>query len=177
MTGMAVERDFRKLTPATQAELRRIAVAMVRAGKTRIEAAEAVGVNRRFVGRWVKAAAQRGEAALAGGRRGRRPGEQQALSAAQQEGLRSLIIRDCPGRFGLSFALWTRPAVRALIARESGVWLTLPAGGRSLQAWGFTAPRPMRRATERRDEAVRAWLESTYPTIACNARARGCEIH
>ena len=41
MTGMAIERDFRKLAPATQAELRRVAVAMVRAGKTRIEAAEA----------------------------------------------------------------------------------------------------------------------------------------
>src|ERR1044071_7064883 len=69
MIGMAIKRDFRKLALATQAELRRIAVAMVRAGKTRIEAAEAVGVNRRFVGRWVKAAAQRGEAALAGGGR------------------------------------------------------------------------------------------------------------
>ena len=68
---MAIERDFRKLTPATQAELRRIAVAMVRAGKTRIEAAATVGVNRRFVGQWVKAAAQSGEAALAGGRQGR----------------------------------------------------------------------------------------------------------
>ena len=86
MTGMAIERDFRKLAPATQAEFRRVAVAMVRAGKTRIEAAEAVGVNRRFVGRWVTAAAQCGEAALAGGRRGRCPGEQKALSAAQQEG-------------------------------------------------------------------------------------------
>jgi len=63
---MAVERDFRKLAPATQAELRRVAVAMVRAGRTRIEAAEAVGVNRRFVGRWVRAADQAGEAALAG---------------------------------------------------------------------------------------------------------------
>ena len=41
-TGMVIERDFRKLTPTTQAELRRIAVAMVRAGKTRIEAAETV---------------------------------------------------------------------------------------------------------------------------------------
>ena len=92
---MAIERDFRKLTPATQAELRRVAVAMVRAGRTRIEAAEAVGVNRRFVGQWVKAAEQAGEAALAGRRRGRRPGEQKALSAAQEEGLRSLIARGC----------------------------------------------------------------------------------
>ena len=140
MTGMTIERDFRKLTPATQAELRRVAVAMVRAGRTRIEAAEAVGVHRGFVGRWVQAAEQAGEAALAGGRRGRRPGEHKALSAAQEEGLRSLI-RGCPDRFGLSFALWTRPAVRALIARETGVWLTLSVVGRYLRAWGFTAPR------------------------------------
>src|SRR5215213_3066292 len=135
MTGVSIERNFCKLTLARQAELRRIAMAMVRAGKTRIEAAEAVGANRRFVGRWVKAAAQSGEAALAGGRRGRRPGEQQALSAAQQEGLRSLIIRDCPDRFGLSFALWTRPAVRALIARETAVWLTMPMISRYRRAW------------------------------------------
>src|SRR5919112_148963 len=173
---MTIKRDFRKLTLATQAELRRVAVAMVRAGKTRIEAAETVGVNRRFVGRWVKAAAQYGEAALAGGRRGRRPGEQQALSAAQQEGLRSLIIRDCPDRYGLSFALWTRPAVRALIARETGVWLTLPVVGRYLRAWGFSAQRPMRRASERQEAAVGEWLENTYPAIARKAKAQGCEI-
>ena len=87
---MVIKRDFRTLAPATQAELRRVAVAMVRAGKTRIEAAETVGVNRRFVGRWVKAADHSGEAVLAGRRRGRRPGEQKALSAAQEEGLRYL---------------------------------------------------------------------------------------
>src|SRR3954467_11985280 len=174
---MVIKRDFRTLAPATQAELRRVAVAMVRAGKTRVEAAETVGVNRRFVGQWVKLAAQRGEAVLAGGRGGRRPGEQKALSAAQEEGLRSLIARGCPDRFGLSFALWTRQAVRALIARETGVWLTLSVVGRYLRAWGFTAQRPMRRATERRDEAIREWLESTYPAVARRARAQGCEIH
>src|SRR3569833_1247382 len=155
MTGMAIERDFRELAPATQAELRRIAVAMVRAGKTRIEAAETVGVNRRFVGQWVKAAVQCGEAALAGRRRGRRPGEQKALSAGQEEGLRYLIARGCPEQYGLSFALWTRQAVRALIARETGVWLSLSVVGRCLRAWGFTAQRPVRRAAERQDEAGR----------------------
>jgi transposase len=150
---------------------------MVTAGKTRIEAAETVGVNRRFVGQWVKAAAQSGEAVLAGGRRGRRPGEQKALSTAQEDRLRVLIARGCPDQFGLSFALWTRQAVRALIARESGVWLTLSVVGRYLRAWGFTAQRPARRATERRDEAVRKWLERIYPAIARQARAQGCEIH
>src|SRR3954464_1655143 len=148
---MVIKRDFRTLAPATQAELRRIAVAMVRAGKTRVEAAATVGVNRRFVGQWVKVAAQRGEAVLAGRRRGRRPGEQKALSAVQEDRLRGLIARGCPDQYGLSFALWTRPAVRALIARETGVWLSLSVVGDYLRGWGFTAQRPMRRATERRE--------------------------
>src|SRR4051812_30823677 len=93
--------------------------------------------------------------ALAGGRRGRRPGEQKALSAVQEEGLRCLIARGCPDQYGLSFALWTRQAVRALIARESGVWLSLSVVGDYLRGWGFTAQRPARRATERRGEGVR----------------------
>src|SRR4029079_4395339 len=117
-----------------------------------------------------------GEAVLAGGRRGRRPGEQKALSAVQEGRLRVLIARGGPDQFGLSFALWTRQAVRALIAREIGVWLSLSVVGRYLRAWGFTAQRPARRASERRDEAVRAWLERTYPAIARKAKAQGCEI-
>src|ERR1051325_3426721 len=141
---MAIKRDFRKLAPATQAELRRVAVAMVGAGKTRVEAAETVGVSRRFVGQWVKVAGQGSGAGWVGGGRGRRPGEQKALSAAQEDRLRVRIARGCPDQFGLSFALWTRQAVRALIARETGVWLTLSVVGRYLRAWGFTAQRPAR---------------------------------
>ncbi len=66
--------------------------------------------------------------------------------------------------------------MRALIARETGVWLTLPVVGRYLRAWGFTAQRPARRTTERQDEVIRAWLESTYPAIAQRAKTQGCEI-
>src|SRR4051812_27614130 len=137
MTGMAMERDFRKLALARQAALRGVAVALARAGKTRIEAAEGAGVNRRFVARWVKAVDQSGEAVLAGGRRGRRPGEQQALSAAQEDRLGVLIARGCPDQVGLCFALWTRQGdapggAGADCAREWG--LAGSAGGRPLSA-------------------------------------------
>jgi transposase len=83
--------------------LRRIAVAMVRAGKTRIEAAETVGVNRRFVGQWVKAAARSGEAVLAGRRRGRRPGEQQALGVVQEDRLRRRDRREIGGATAVGY--------------------------------------------------------------------------
>jgi transposase len=175
--GMVPCRDFRKLDPATQAELRRIAVAMVDAGKTRVEAAAAVGVNRRFVGEWVDAVRRSGEAALAGGRRGRRPGEQKALSLLQEQKIRRLIVDKCPDRLKLPFALWSRAAVGALIAREAKVPLSASAVGRYLRAWGFTAQRPARRAIERREPEVRAWLHREYPAIASHAKAEGAEIH
>ncbi|HUB10987.1 MAG TPA: IS630 family transposase, partial [Acetobacteraceae bacterium] len=81
---MASDRDFRKLPPAVQSELRRVAVDMVGSGKSRVEVAAAIGVNGRFVGAWVSAFEQSGEFALASGRRGRRPGEQKTLSKRQE---------------------------------------------------------------------------------------------
>jgi transposase len=175
--GMVLRRDFRKLEPATQAELRRVAVALVEAGKTRVEAAAAVGVNRRFVGEWVEAVRRSGEAALAGGRRGRRPGEQKPLTPQQERRIRRLITERCPDQLKLPFALWTRGAVGALIARETGVRPSASALGRILRAWGFTAQRPARRASERREPAVRTWLQCAYPVIAARAKAEGAEIH
>lgn len=174
---MADHRDFRQLDMATQAALRHVAVALVAAGKTRGEAAATAGVNRRYVGEWVAPAARSGAAALAGGRRGRRPGEQKALSPRQETRIRRLIADKCPDQLKLPFALWTREAVGALIAHETGVRLSPSAVGRYLRAWGVTAPRPMKRATERREPLIRAWLEREYPAIMARAKAEGCEIH
>jgi len=174
---MVRDRDFRKLDPATQAELRRVAVRMVQVGKTRVEAAEAVGVNRHFVGRWVGAVDQSGEAALAGGRRGRRPGEQKALSSAQERRIRQLISDKCPDQLDLPFSLWTREAVGMLIGREAGVHLSRSTISSYLRGWHFTPQRPRKRATERREPEIRHWLEHDYPAIAKRAKAEGAEIH
>jgi transposase len=173
---MSGKRDFRTLDAASQAALRRVAVRMVAAGKTRCEAAEAVGVNRRFVGRWVAAAARSGEAALSGGKRGRRPGEQKALPRRAEDRIKRLITGHCPDQWGLPFALWTREAVAALIQRETGARLSASTISAYLRSWRFTAQRPMRRATERREPAVHTWLEREYPAIAARAKTEGAEI-
>ena len=167
------ERDFRKLDPATQAELRRVAVCLVAAGRTRLEAAAAVGVNRRFVGGWVAAARRHGEVALGGGRRGRRAGEQKALTRPQELRIRRLIAERCPDQLKLPFALWTREAVAAL----NGSGPVAVQHRRYLRSWGMTAQRPARRATERSEPAVQAWLRRDYPAIAARAKAEHAEIH
>lgn len=174
---MSVDRDFRKLEPSVQAELRRRAVAMVDGGMTRLAAAKAVGVNRRFVAKWLKARDEGGDAALEGGRRGRRPGEQSWLSEAEGARIRKLITDRCPDQLKLPFALWTREAVRELIERETGHRLSLQAVSVYLQRWGFTAQRPKHRATERREPEVQAWLENDYPAIVKRAKAEAAEIH
>jgi transposase len=173
---MPVERDFRKLDPAAQAEARRIAVAMVKSGRTRMQAAEAVGVNRRFVGAWVVAEKAQGAAALAGKKRGRRPGEQKALTWEEEQKVRKLVIDKCPDQLKLPFALWTREAVAVLIERKTTKRLSLKVVGRYLKSWGMTPQRPMRRATERNEAAVRQWLREDYPAIAERAKAEGAEI-
>jgi transposase len=174
---MLLARDFRKLPPAVQAELRRVAVNLVLSGKSRIAAAEAVGVNRRFVGNWMSAFEASGEAALAGGRRGRRKGEQKALGSRQEAMIRRLVVGCCPDQLKLPFALWTRAAVGELVARKTGIRLSVRAVGSYLAAWGFTAQKPIRRATERDDAAIQAWLTRDYRAIAARARREGAEIH
>ncbi len=174
---MVSGRDFRKLDKATQAELRRVAVGMVQAGKTQTEAAATVGVQRRYVGKWVAAVERCGEGALSGGRRGRRPGEQKALSPAQERKVRRLIIRKSPDELDLPFALWTREAVGMLMERKTGVRLSKTTVGAYLRSWRFTPQRPRRRATEREEPAIRKWVKRDYPAIVRRAKAEGAEIH
>jgi transposase len=173
---MAHLRDFRKLSPEAQAEARRIAVEMVKAGKTKREAAATVGVNRRFVGDWVRAEAARGASALVGGKRGRRKDEQKALTPSGEFLIRNLVKDKCPDQLKLPFALWTREAVRDLVLQRTGLRLALTTIGNYLRAWGMTVQRPVRRATERSEPAVRAWLEHDYPKIVRRAKAENAEI-
>lgn len=173
---MSKDRDFRKLGPAVQAELRRRAVAMVDAGKTRQEAASAVGVSRRFVGKWVDVRDAQGDAALDGGKRGRRPGEQMVLPAKAANRIRGKITDKCPDQLKLPFSLWTREAVQDLIERETGLKLSLQSVSDYLKRWGFTAQRPVKRATERKEPAIEAWLANDYPAIVKRAKREKAEI-
>src|SRR4051812_29512949 len=49
--------------------------------------------------------------------------------------------------------------------------------GRYLKAWGLSAQRPVRRAYERNDAAIAAWLKQVYPAIARQAKAEHAAIY
>jgi transposase len=81
-----------------------------------------------------------------------------------------------PDQLKLPGFLWTRALVAELIVRELGVEVGEETVGRYLRAWGFSPQKPMRRAYEQSDEAVRRWLEQTYPAIEKAARRQRAEI-
>jgi transposase len=170
-----VVRDARSLPPEAQAELRRTAVRLVAEGRSKTEVGELLGVARETVGRWVKAHGGGGDRALDARRRGRRPGHTK-LTEAQQQRIATLVAGKNPDQLKLPGFLWTRALVRELIVREFGIELGEDTVGRYLREWGFSPQKPMRRAYEQSDEAVRRWLEVDYPQLVRRAYRERAEI-
>jgi transposase len=155
--------------------LRRTAIRLVERGVTQGEAATVVGVHRQAVNRWVKAHRDGGDGALSARRRGRRGGHTK-LTAAQQQKVAGLVAGKNPDQLSLPGFLWTRALIRDLIRDLFEIELGEDTVGRYLREWGFSPQKPMRRAYEQSDEAVRRWLEERYPAIEKQARKERAEI-
>jgi transposase len=165
---------MRKLPAAAQEERRRQVVGLRQRGLTHREIAEQVGLSRTGVIGICQRFAAEGAKGLVSKPRGRKPDEQRLLDGAQEAEVQGLIRRHTPDELSLPFALWSRAAVRALIARRCGVELAVRTVGKYLARWGFTAQKPVRRAHEQDPAAVRRWLRRGYPAIVARARqARG----
>jgi len=76
------------------------------------------------------------------------------------------IANKCPDQMQLPFALWTAQAARELIHKKFGKSLGLSTMQLYLKRWGFSAQKPLTRATQRDPEKIAAWLEQDYPSIA-----------
>ena len=169
--------DARSWSQGEQERTRRRAVAAVlERGVAQAEAARLYGVHPNTVSKWVRAARADGRGVLAAGRRGRRPGEQLALSARQQARIVQTIRDKNPDQLRLPFALWTREAVRDLIERRYGVRLAIRTVGDYLRRWGFTPQKPIQRAYERNPAAVERWLQREYPALRRRAKREAALI-
>jgi transposase len=165
--------DTRSLPGAAQAALRERAVQAVLDGMTQVEAARVFRVHPNAVNRWVKRYREGGWDGLSERRRGRRAGEQAALSERQQQEVIALVRDTTPDELGLAGFLWTRDGVAELIAQRYGVWLARTTAGRYLRGWGFSPQKPQHRALEQNPVAVARWLDETYPAICAQARQEG----
>src|SRR5579863_10105616 len=162
--------DMRSLAPAAQEERRRQVIGLRERGLSYPEIASQVGLTKNGVFDICKRFREKGLAGLRTGPRGPAPGTGRFLTAEQEADIRALICRGMPDAYGLSFALWSRAAVAALIEQRCGVRLAVRTMGTYLRRWRFTAQKPLRRAYEQDPAAVRRWLEADYPAIQAKAR-------
>ena len=170
--------DTRKLSPDAQETIRLRAIRLVLAGgKSRTAAADLLGVTRVSVSNWVSAYLKKGEGAILKKKRGRRSMDMRLLAPHQCGTIVNMIKDRCPDQLKMPFALWTREAVGNLIEHQFGIKLSIRSVGNYLKRWGFTPQKPLRRAYERQDKAVKIWLEDTYPKIAARAKAEKAETH
>ena len=174
-----LRRDFRSLGRDAQEALRERGVYLVlHEGMTQEQAADAVGVSRQVVNRWIGRHAEHGPDGLKDGRRAAlgRKGKG-SLTAVEQRRVQTWICDKTPDQLKLPFVLWTAQAVRELIQRKLGKDLGLSTMQTYLKRWGFTSQRPLTRATQRDPQKIKAWLEKDYPRIAARAKREKAMIY
>jgi transposase len=160
----------RRLSPASQEDLRRRVVAAVESGRTQQETAELFGVGLRSVSRWVNTFRRNGNRGLAAQKRGRRAGEQKALDARQQARVRRAVLGKYPDQLALPGLVWTRGQVGELVKRWFKIELSRVTIGKYLRSWGLSPQKPIRVAYEKNPEKVAEWLDERYPAIAKQAK-------
>lgn len=131
------------------------------------------GVHVRTVEGWLLRARREGTGALGEKKRGRPVGVGRKLSMSDEMWLRDQIVGQTPQQLKLSFALWTRPAIKALVLVRFGIEMQDRLIGKYLKRWGFTPQRPVKRALEQRPEQIETWLKETYPAVLARAKAEG----
>ena len=172
-----MDADARKLSKSALYELRRQVVRLHKAGHKVMQIVDLTGLSWQAVRKAIDSYEAEGVASLKPKDRGRSQGDGRSLSPGQEAHIRRLICEKRPEQLKMEFALWTRGAVMELITRECGISLKIRAVGNYLKRWGFTPQKPIRRAYEQSPQAVKAWLEATYPAIEAQAKAEGGEIH
>ena len=163
MTPGAWERAYREKRRLRAAEL-------FEQGVPNVLIAERLGVSDSAVDLWKAKWEVGGAEAL---RSAGRPGYPALLDQVQVETLVTELGRGALAH-GFATDRWTAPRVNEVIERLFGVCYADASGAwRLLRRIGWTFHRPGRRATQRDEEAIRAWREVTWPDILVRARRPG----
>ncbi len=151
-----VKRDFEAL------EKRRFkAMRLLEQGYNQSETARSLKVARQTVSEWRRQYRRRGAAGLRkAGRAGRKP----LLSPEQLERLEAMLLAG-PEAHGFPTPLWTCPRVARLIADEFGVRYHEGHVWKILRALEWSPQRPVGKARERNEEALRNWRRKTWPAV------------
>jgi transposase len=151
-------------------ERRRLKAArLLQQGCSEAETARKVGVHRQSVNRWARQLAAGGREAL---RKTPRPGRKPQLSQADRSRIIAGLKRG-PEALGYETGLWTSWRVADLIERECGIRYSNVHVWRILCQLGWSCQRPVGRALERNEKAIRRWKQVRWPELKKTPKNKG----
>jgi len=161
----AKKRDF------SQLERRRMRAArLLNRGLSQAEVARRVKVSRESVRRWAGQIAKHGTAE--GLKKAERAGRRPRLSETQLAELKAILLQG-PEKAGFPNGLWTLDRIAEIIRerfqvkyRAGHVWWILR------KKLGWSCQRPVGRARERNEAAIRDWKENIWPALKKKPRKR-----
>jgi len=124
--------------------------------------AAAVGVTSGAVSQWLTRA--RAEGVAEGLRAHPASGRPPKFTAEQRAQLPALLDRGAEA-YGFRGQVWTCKRVGEVIRRTFGVTYDPSHVGRMLHTLGYSVQRPIARATQRDEAAVRGWWERRWPAL------------
>ncbi|PFG57327.1 transposase [Amycolatopsis sulphurea] len=149
------------------------AVELFKRGKRQVDVAAELEVSAQTASRWYRAWQDGGRDALVGaGRAGRLP----RLSGKQIDEVEA-VLTEGPKANGYPTDMWTLARVSEVIEKVTGVRYS------TTQTWtilrerlGWSRQRPARRAVERNDEAIEAWVKTEWPRIKRGPTPRSLDL-
>jgi transposase len=120
-----------------------------------------LGVSKGAVSQWMKRAQQEGIEAL---EHRPPPGAKARLGEDERAKPPELLARGAPAH-GFRGEVWTCARVAEVIRKEFGVSYHPAHVGRLVRALGLSLQKPVRRANQRDEEAIRRWKEERWPEL------------
>jgi transposase len=130
-------------------------------GWKQTEIADALGVTEGAVSQWMKRAREEGVEGL---RHKPPPGATPRLSDQERAQLPELLAQGAQAH-GFRGEVWTCERVAIVIRKEFGVSYHPAHVSRVVRALGLSVQKPMRRANQRDEEAIRHWKEERWPEL------------
>ena len=169
--------DLRSLSHDSRQELRKVCIRLYKRGQKKNAIALELGLRYPTVVEWINDYSRTGKLTTVEKRKGRAIGKGRSLSPEQELSIQRMIVDKTPDQLKLDFALWSVKAVQQLIEEQFACKLATRTVCRYLSRWGFTPQRPIKRSYEQQPEAVKQWLDKTYPVVHQRAQDEDAEIH
>jgi len=134
---------------------------LIRKGWKQKQVAEALGVTQGAVSQWIKRSNEGGVQSL---RRRKAPGRKPHLSLEQKAQIPRLLEQGAQA-FGFRGDIWTCGRIAQVIDNTFGVSYHPAHVSRILKDCGWSLQKPVRRATQRDEEAILRWKQERWPEL------------